>query len=66
MITLPLMIYFIFVLIFAIYSAAGIYHLWRFGYSGDLSKAAIIIYILLSSAVILSTLMWLGFDLIQY
>ena len=49
-------VYLIVVLAFVIYSAAGIYHLWRFGYSGDLSKVAIIIYSLVSLGIIFGTL----------
>lgn len=53
-------IYLIFVLGFIVFSAAGIYHLWRFGYSGDLSKAAIVIYSLVSAGVIIATLFLVG------
>ena len=37
-----LLIYFIFLAAYLIYSAVAIYHLWRFGYVGDLTKPAII------------------------
>lgn len=47
-----LIAYFIFLFGYFIYSVAGIYHLWRFGYSGDLSKIMIIIYTIISIAVI--------------
>jgi hypothetical protein len=48
-----LILYFVFLVGFLVYSAAGIYHLWRFGYTGDLTKPALIIYIVLSSIVII-------------
>jgi len=48
--------YLIFLLGFLIYSLAGIYHLWRFGYSGDLTKAIIIIYSFISAAIIVVSL----------
>ena len=40
-----LFIYLIFILVFSVYSAIGIYHLWRFGYIGDLTKPVIFAYI---------------------
>ena len=49
-------IYFIFVLAFAIFSAFGIYHLWQFGYAGDLCRPAAISYLTVSGAVILFTI----------
>jgi hypothetical protein len=47
-----LVAYIIFLVGFVIYSTAGIYHLWRFGYVGDLTKPAIIIYLVISSVII--------------
>jgi len=47
--------YFVFLVGFAIFSASGLYHLWRFGYVGDLTKPAIIIYLISSIAVIVIT-----------
>lgn len=49
--------YLIFLVGFIIYSMAGIYHLWRFGYSGDLTKVVIIIYLFLSTAIIAASLL---------
>jgi len=43
-----LIIYIIALIAFGIYSFFGIYHLWRFGYIGDLTKPAIIIYIIIA------------------
>jgi hypothetical protein len=50
-----LIAYFIFIIGYIIYSVAGIYHLWRFGYIGDLTKPAVIFYIIASSIVIIFT-----------
>ena len=44
--------YFILLIAFIGYSAAGIYHLWRFGYVGDLTRPMIVIYCLASAAII--------------
>jgi len=49
-------IYLCFIAAYLIFSIAGIYHLWRFGYSGDLSKLAILAYSIFSIAIIVSTL----------
>jgi len=54
--TLLLVSYFIFLVIFIIFSASGLYHLWRYGYVGDLTKPAIMIYIIVSVVVIVFTL----------
>lgn len=51
-----IILYLISLIGFIIFSIAGVYHLWRFGYSGDLSKPAIIIYTLASTAVVLLSL----------
>jgi len=51
-----IILYFASLLGFIIFSVAGVYHLWRFGYSGDLSKPAIVIYSLTSAAVVLLSL----------
>lgn len=48
-----LIAYIIFLLGFIIYSAVGIYHLWRFGYVGDLTKPAIVIYSVVALAIII-------------
>ncbi|MEK9156439.1 MAG: hypothetical protein AAB360_04075 [Patescibacteria group bacterium] len=47
-----LTIYLIFLIGYALYSAVGIYHLWRFGYVGDLTKPVIVVYCFVSLAVI--------------
>jgi len=56
--------YLIFIVSFVVYSAAGIYHLWRFGYSGDLSKVIIVIYSLITLAIIVVSLFLLSFRII--
>lgn len=48
--------YIIFLILFVLYSTAAIYHLWRFGYVGDLTKPVMVAYIILSSLVIMSTI----------
>lgn len=54
--TILLICYFIFLLGFIAFSASGIYHLWRFGYVGDLTKPAMIFYIAISISVIIITI----------
>lgn len=51
-----LIAYFLFLVIYLIYSVIAIYHLWRFGYVGDLTKPAIIFYIIISVAIIVISL----------
>lgn len=48
-----LLAYIIYLILFAIFSVIGVYHLWRFGYVGDLTKPAIITYVILVSLVII-------------
>jgi len=54
-----LIIYFLFILAYMIYSAVAIYHLWRFGYVGDLTKPAIIFYIIVSVVIIFISLIFI-------
>lgn len=56
MITTLIGIYILFIIIFLIFSVAGIYHLNRYGYAGDMSKPAIILYSIASLAVIFLSL----------
>ncbi len=51
-----LIIYAIFLIGYIIYSFFGLYHLWRFGYIGDLTKPAIVLYIVVSIIVIVISL----------
>jgi len=53
--TILLVCYFAFLLGFIFYSALGLYHLWRFGYVGDLTKPAMVVYILASVGVVILT-----------
>lgn len=50
--SLILIAYLIFLLLFGAYSAAAIYHLNRFGFVGDFTRPATIIYIVVSAAII--------------
>ncbi|PIU24486.1 hypothetical protein COT12_00770 [Candidatus Berkelbacteria bacterium CG08_land_8_20_14_0_20_39_8] len=56
-----LICYFISLLIFAAFSASGIYHLWRFGYVGDLTKPVIFLYVAVSITTIILTLTIMSF-----
>lgn len=51
-----LAIYIIYLIVFAGYSFLGIYHLWRFGYVGDLTKPAIVAYLVISIVLIVMSL----------
>lgn len=51
-----LIVYFILLIAFIIFSVAAIYHLNRFGYVGDLTRPVIAIYIVISIIVIAVTL----------
>jgi hypothetical protein len=53
--------YIAFILAFIIFSIAGVYHLWRFGYSGDLSKIIIVIYSVVSLAVVVASVAIISF-----
>lgn len=55
--------YGIFLLVFLIYSVAAIYHLWRFGYAGDLSKLMIFIYCAFVLAVIIASLFLISLNM---
>jgi hypothetical protein len=48
-----ILVYFLILLVFAGYSAIGIYHLWRFGYVGDLTRPVIFIYVIISVSIII-------------
>lgn len=56
-INLLVTVYAVFIIIFLIFSYAGIYHLRRFGYAGDLTKPIIILYSLLSLAIIIASIL---------
>lgn len=44
-------LYILIVLFFAAYSMVGIYHLWRFGYVGDLTRPFAIVYSIVATAI---------------
>ncbi len=50
-----LIVYVLLLIAYVGYSAAGIYHLLRFGYVGDLTRPAILVYVAISVFVILFT-----------
>lgn len=52
-----LLIYLVFLIGFAIFSAFGVYHLWQFGYVGDFTRPIAIGYIVAAAAVIFLTLL---------
>ncbi|MCX6808385.1 MAG: hypothetical protein NTW50_01840 [Candidatus Berkelbacteria bacterium] len=54
--------YLVFLVLYLLFSAAGIYHLWRFGYSGDLSKFIIFTYSIISIIIIVASFVFLGFN----
>lgn len=51
-------LYLVFIAIFLFYSIAGLYHLWRFGFAGDLTRPVIFLYSLLSALIIVTTLIF--------
>jgi len=51
-----LVAYIVFLIGFITYSTIGIYHLWRFGYVGDLTKPAIVIYSVLALIIIIMSI----------
>ena len=65
-----LIIYFVLLLAFIFFSASVIYHLFRFGYVGDLTRPVAILYTVISLIIIIISLIliltrnWpVGFDL---
>lgn len=59
MTTYMIIFYLIFVIIFAAFSIAGLYHLWRFGYVGDLTHPVIIVYSVLATIIISLTIIFI-------
>ena len=57
-----LVAYIIFLIGFIIYSAIGIYHLWRFGYVGDLTKPAVVIYSVLAIIIIIISIVLIALE----
>lgn len=48
-----LVIYILYVILFLIFSVLGLYHLYRYGYIGDLTKPVIASYIIIAISLIL-------------
>jgi len=48
--------YILFLLVFGIFSAIALYHLWEFGYIGDATKKVMYIYVLISTIIIILTI----------
>lgn len=55
---IALLIYFLLLIAFAIFSTFAIYHLWQFGYVGDLCKPVAIGYLIISAMVVCFTLIF--------
>lgn len=55
-------VYLVITLVYVVMSFFPIYNLWRFGYRGDLTKAAIVVYILLSLITITFSLILIIFE----
>lgn len=53
------LIYVFFLIFYIIFSFVGIYHLRRFGYSGDLSRTVIVFYSVISIVIIIITVLLL-------
>jgi len=51
MIILPI-IYLLFVLGFIVFSILGLYHLWKFGFRGDMCKIVMVTYVIVSGIII--------------
>lgn len=68
MVYLLLILYFIVLVVFIIISGMGYYHLWRYGYRGDLTKIIMLGYlvimgtIIIFSILIMATLNWSSFN----
>jgi hypothetical protein len=62
-----LLLYFIFLIGFAVFSLFGIYQAWRYSFRGNVSKVILVSYVIVSIAIILislsiiSTLQWGSF-----
>jgi len=51
-----LVIYFLYVLGFIIFSIMGLYHLWKYGFRGDMTKITMITYVIVSGLIIIFSL----------
>ena len=57
-----LILYIIALIGFLVYSAIGIYHLWRFGYVGDLTKPVILVYSIVALVIITISIILIAFQ----
>ena len=55
-----ILVYILFLIGFIIFSILGIYHLWKFGFTGDRSKLVILIYSVIGVGVIVLSFIYLG------
>lgn len=55
-----LIFYIVFLLGYIIFSGIAVYHLNRFGYVGDLTRPIIVIYLLLSVAIIIASIIFIS------
>jgi len=62
---IALLVYFIFLVAFAIYSSFAVYHLLQFCQIGDLCKPISVIYVIVSSAIVVLTLAFVFINIIN-
>jgi len=55
--TILLIIYLLFLVGFIVFSILGLYHLWRYGFQGDMCKIVMITYSIVSGLIIFFSLM---------
>jgi len=48
--------YLAYLIVFGVFSYFALYHIWRFGFVGDLTKMVIYGYVILSLAIIITSL----------
>jgi hypothetical protein len=58
-------VYLIYLVIFIIFSVLGLYHLWKYGFKGDKTKIAIIIYSVVALALIIVSFIFLGISSLE-
>jgi len=51
----PIIGFIIFLVVFAVFSAAAFYHCWEFGYAGDRTKIMMVIYSILGLTIVVAT-----------
>jgi len=55
--TILLVIYLLFLIGFIVFSIFGLYHLWKFGFQGDMCKIVMVTYSIVSGLIIFFSLM---------